>query len=529
MIHLAAAQSYWWIGFTDKKGTFGTLSQPEAYLSEKAIERRLRQGIAIDSTDLPVSRIYTDAILHTGAMLVHTSKWLNGITVKVDHDSIQQKWSELAFVREFQNTRPDPALKQAANKFEIKFSNAAADTSLYGSSLAQVNLMGADWLHQNGYSGKGLTIAVLDAGFLNANQLPSLQKLYLENRVAGTKDFVEPGSDFYSTHVHGTMVLSVMAGYLPGSLIGTAFEASYWLIRTEDAATEYIIEEDHWVAGAEFADSLGADIINSSLGYYTFDDPATNHTYADLDGKTTRVSLGAGFAAAKGMLVFTSAGNEASKPWKYIIAPADGVDVIAVGATDRNGNYASFSSVGPASDGTIKPDLAAMGSGVTVQYSNGQTGAANGTSFASPLLAGAAATLWQASPQATAGEIRQALIQSAHQQAAPDYLLGYGIPDLRLAHGLLNNFANDLISIPGNWRVFPNPFSNHITLLHAEGKTERVTITFYNSLGEKVFTQSHVAGRTLSEHQLAPLPPGFYLLQITGSDQSSTLRVIKSR
>ncbi len=528
IIHFASAQSYWWIGFTDKQGTTGTFAQPELYLSEKALERRLRQGIAIDSTDLPVSRSYTDSILQTGATLVHNSKWLNGITVKADNDSLQKIWSQFGFVRELQKSKPDPSIKRASLKFAEKFSTVESDTSLYGSSLKQASLIGAEWLHMQGYAGKGVMIALLDAGYFGANQLPSLKKLYQENRVLGTRDFVDPNSDFYTTHQHGMMVLSVMAGYLPGELIGTAYEADYWLIRTEDAGSEFIIEEDNWVAGAEFADSLGVDIINSSLGYYHFDDPTTDHTYANMDGRTTRVTRAANIANRKGILVFASAGNEANKPWRYIIAPADGEDVIAVGATDRYGNHASFSSIGPAANGDIKPNLAAMGSAVTTQYSGGHTGAASGTSFASPILAGAAASLWQANPQATADDLKYALINSGHQRAAPDQLLGYGIPDMRAANAQLNSFAKEGLPSGSAWRIFPNPFTDRITIISPTGKAETITISVWSLKGELLHKMSYFAGRQISDSRLEQLPPGFYLITVGNKGHSETLKLIKS-
>ncbi len=529
IFQVTSAQSYWWIGFTDKRGTAGTIEQPELYLSEKALERRNRQGIGIDSTDLPVSPLYLDSIVQSGATLVHSSRWLNGITVKAVNDSLQQFWSQLGFVRELQKTKPDPSLKQASLKFGEKFTTSASDTSLYGGSLHQSVLIGADWLHAQGYNGRGLTIAVLDAGFLKANEMPSLQRVYQENRIAGTRDFVDPHSDFYTTHVHGTMVLSVMAGYLPGSLIGTAYEANYWLIRTEDAGSEYIIEEDHWVAGAEFADSLGADIINSSLGYYYFDDPATSHSYSDMDGRTTRVTKAANIAAKKGMLVFASAGNEANKPWRYIIAPADGEEVIAVGATDRYGNYASFSSIGPAADGAIKPDLAAMGSAVTVQSSGGVSSAASGTSFASPLLAGAAASLWQSNLQATASEIKVALINSGHQRTHPDVLLGYGIPDMRAASLQLNTIAEKGIPVNTAWKIFPNPFTDQLTILPYTGMSESIAISVFNVKGEILFRMNQNTGRQITDSRLKLLAPGLYLIKVASKEHSETFRLIKTR
>ena len=355
-------------------------------------------------------------------------------------------------------------------------SETIIDTSLYGTSVHQVSQLNGHYFHQKGIKGQGMVIAVLDAGFYNADKLPSLSNLYETGKILGTRDFVNPSSDFYTEHWHGMMVLSTMGGYLPGELIGTAPEASYWLLRTEDAASEYLIEEDNWVAGAEFADSVGADIINSSLGYYEFDDSTMNHTYADMDGKTTRVTRGANMASSKGMLVFSSAGNEARNNWRKIIAPADGDHVIAVGAVDRNRNYASFSSVGPAADGAIKPDLAAMGSGTAVQGIIWDIVARSGTSFASPVLAGMAACLWQANPTVTAKEMARIMMLTGHQAIKPDTLLGYGIPDMQLADLILNQFNVPVAESSKNWKVFPNPFQSTLTIFSDSGFIGEVDI-----------------------------------------------------
>lgn len=524
------AQSWFWIGFKDKEGTHFTITKPEEILSPRSIERRARQNIPIDDSDLPVSRFYIDSVLRTGASLVHTSKWLNGITVKAENDSIAGIWNQFDFVTEVQLTKPfKPATKKAINKFGEPDYEISIDTSLYGSSVHQVSMLKGHYFHQKGIKGKGMVIAVLDAGFYDADKLPSLSHLYANGRILGTRDFVNPASDIYQEHPHGMMVLSAMGGYLPGELIGTAPEASYWLLRTEDAPTEYLIEEDNWVAGAEFADSVGADIINSSLGYFEFDDSTMNHTYADMDGKTTRVTRAANMAAQKGMLVFSSAGNEARNKWRYIIAPADGDRVIAVGAVDRYRNYAPFSSVGPSADGDVKPNLAAMGSGTAVQSTQGPIVARNGTSFSSPVLAGMAACLWQANPTTPAKEIARVMMMAGHQANNPDTLLGYGIPDMQLANMLLGPFNIQTTDSKNNWRVFPNPFSTTLTLFSESGFTGEVDIELTTLSGITVSKNRYDSNGYVRTSQFGQLAEGFYMIKISTGGQSETHRIIKAR
>ncbi|MCA1759001.1 MAG: S8 family serine peptidase, partial [Bacteroidales bacterium] len=319
------AQEYYWISFSDKNQTQFTISSPGDYLSERAIQRRIRQNIAIDSLDLPVNQNYVEEVINVGARLIHSSKWLNGITVKAETDNFAIKVSKLPFVVQCQLTKTTVTKSGVQKLIETSgFETVPIDTSIYGASVYQTSILNGQFLHNQNYRGQGIQIAVLDAGFLNANRYSAFDSLWANNQIMGTKDFVHPIADFFSTHYHGMSVLSCMGGNLPGSLIGTATKASYWMIRSEDTDSEFLIEEDNWVAAAEFADSVGVDIINSSLGYTQFDDSAMNHTYSEMDGKTTRITRGANIAASRGMLVVASAGNEGNKSWRYLGAPSDG-------------------------------------------------------------------------------------------------------------------------------------------------------------------------------------------------------------
>lgn len=316
---------------------------------------------------------------------------------------------DLDFIQFSELTKPGLVLKSTRNKFEVERQLSETDPAVYGSSIHQLTLFNGQFLHEHNYLGEGIQIAVLDAGFYKADELPAFAAMRAENRILGTRDFAEPSGNVYQKHEHGTNVLSTMGGELTGQLIGTAPKASYYLLRSEDDFSEFLIEEDNWVAAAEYADSLGCDIINSSLGYAFFDDENMDHTYADMDGQTTRVTRAANMAAQKGMLVFASAGNEAANDWKYMVAPSDGDLVIGVGAVNKDSIWAPFSSLGPTSDGDVKPNLAAIGWGTIIQDDDGAVKPANGTSFSSPVLAGMAACLWEANPQASNFEIKEAL------------------------------------------------------------------------------------------------------------------------
>jgi len=530
---IANGQTCYWVSFTDKSGTPFSLDFPEDFLSQRALERREKQNITVDSLDLPVNPDYIEQVLGLDAELVHSSKWLNGITVRTCRDSFPEKALQLDFVSEVELTKTTINNKSAVNKFLDPFAPGQLleiDTTLYGMSAYQISQINGQFLHNQDYKGQNMQIAVLDAGFYNADQYPAFDSLWHDGRVLGTRDFVYPGSDVYKNNYHGMSVLSIMAGNKHGQLIGTAPKASYWLIRTEDINSEFLIEEDNWVAGAEFADSVGVDIINSSLGYFIFDDSTMNHTYSDMDGHTTRVTKAANIAASRGILVFASAGNEGNKnnDWKYIIAPSDGDSVIGVGAVNKEGVAAPFTSYGPSSDNEVKPNITAMGWNTVVQKSNGTFGTGNGTSYSSPVMAGIAACLWQANPNATASQIKLAIEKSAHLYINPDSLLGFGIPDMMIADQILKTTLLDHYETHANWLVYPNPADDYLILQkHSRTAFGQVRITFY-SLEGKVLRQEHrpdasrIILRGLNKFQ-----QGILLLQIISENTKETVKIRK--
>ncbi len=526
------AQNYFWIGFTDKNNSEYSLDHPEMYLSERAIQRRSNQNIAIDSLDLPVKQNYIDSVLTLDVELVHASKWLNGITVRCDSATLADSLGYWSFIREVQLTKPDISTKSLYNKFadEQLSDLAPIDTSVYGASVHQIGMMEGQVLHNENFRGQGMQIAVIDAGFYKADELPAFDSLWANNQILGTKDFVNSADDFFSTNYHGMSVLSCMGGNIPGELIGTAPKAAYWLLRSEDSGSEFIIEEDNWVAAAEFADSVGVDIINSSLGYTEFDDASTNHTYADMDGKTTRVTKGANIAASRGMLVFASAGNERDNSWFRIVAPSDGVNVIGVAAVDTNFSPAFFSSAGPAVDGALKPNVSAMGYQTTLQRSNGTVGVANGTSFSSPVLAGMAASLWQAYPEKTAVEIKTALEESGHLYNSPDSLQGYGVPNMQVACSLLNPAAAEITTENRSWTIFPNPVKDRIVLKSATNiQSGRLDIKLYALDGRMVNNWQLPAAPTVTLNNLETTESGIFLLLVKTKKGVETFKINKIR
>ncbi len=525
LIAQTVTKNTYWVQFKDKSGTIFSIDKPEAFLSDRAIQRRQRQHINIDENDLPVSKIYLDSLKKRGLEIVHTSKWLNGATVRTSDTILIKQIAEISFISQVQLTKPGLLTKSVIDKFSSEKSNTY-DSTQYGNALTQLTQLNGQYLHQLGFRGKGIQIAVLDAGFYNANTITAFDSLRNSNRILGIRDFVDPKSNIYNQNYHGMSVLSCMAGNVPGNLIGTAPDASYYLFRTEDVSSEYLIEEDNWVAAAEYSDSLGVDLINSSLGYSQFNDAKMNHSYSDLNGKTTRVTKAANMAFQKGILVFASAGNEGTNTWKKIIAPADGENVIAVGAIDKNGLRASFSSYGPAYGGATKPNIVAMGVSTCLVTSNLILGAASGTSFSSPVLAGMGACLLQANPYCTVKQIKLAIEEAASQYSKPDSLLGYGIPDFGIANQYLSTAS---ISAEPGWIVYPNPFSDYFILKNNGISTNNILfISIYTINGMCVWEKTFASTESVILNNLSTLPQGILIMRIRFGEDEQHLKLIKT-
>jgi serine protease AprX len=544
------APNKYFIRFTDKNNSPFSIDNPSEFLSQRAIDRRSNQGIPVDITDLPVNPSYLQGISGTGAVILNPSKWLNGVSVFTDDPSVLDAISELPYVKSISKS-PQPVNQSVSSpvhsekpffKSEIYGQSAGPNTKQgedigsfnYGQGFNQIHMLNGDALHDMGYRGQGMVIAVLDGGFYHVNSLAVFDSLWQNNQILGTKDFVNGGEVNYEGATHGAMVLSCMGGNYPGELIGTAPKASFWLLVSEDVNSEYIVEEYNWVSAAEFADSVGADVMNSSLGYTEFDDPVQNHTYAETDGNTCPSTIGADMAAKKGILVVNSLGNSGGDDWYYLSAPSDGDSVLGIGAVDADGNYASFSSHGPSYDGRVKPDVVAQGSWdyVVDPYGGGFT-FGSGTSFASPVLAGASTCLWQANPLLNNMEIADAIRKSASQYNSPDDMLGYGIPDFLLANNILT-IVDGPVAENSSLKIYPNPFSDGFTVEtwgHGgmgaginNGTVEISDITGRIVLSQKVSIDN---SGTIRIDRLNQAPNGMYFVKVTLNGELYQQKIVK--
>ena len=512
------APGKYFVAFTNKNNTPYSVSSPLAFLSQRAIDRRAAHGINVTSQDLPVTPAYVDSVIAHGATVLNKSKWLNGVIIQTNDTNVVNSIQALPFVSEIKILRADNSLLKGKFAFTDKFEEitaskifAAESADDYGPALRQLQMLNGDFLHSQGLTGAGMLIAVLDAGFKGANTIEAFQHLFAGNKVLATHDFVDGDNNVYGHHSHGTTVLSCMAANLPGYMIGTAPDAQYILLRTEDAPTEYIVEEYNWACGAEYADSAGADVFNSSLGYTTFNDTLYNHTYADMDGNTTVVTIAADIAASKGILVVNSAGNTGAG---HINAPADGDSVLAVGGVDAQENIYDQSSHGPSYDGRVKPNVCAQGFNTYLAFDNGAFGRGSGTSFASPIIAGMAACLWQAFPALSNMDILHAIEQSADRYQYPDTEFGYGIPDMKLAWLSLGGTAPPSDDVLLN--LYPNPFTSSLTLSFYTPLETTSQIEIFDMSGKGIYNNQDIKGRYYHILNIDhPLSKGVYVLRLT--------------
>ncbi|WP_353721483.1 S8 family peptidase [Dyadobacter sp. 676] len=523
--------------FKDKTNSTYSVDKPTEFLSQRAVDRRKKQNIPVTANDFPVNDDYLSAIRQTGAKVIYPTRWFNGALIEASDAQLAQiktmpfyKGIELNLpVANITSKSPGIARTGATHR---KF--GTTEDIDYGQMNAQLALMEVPDLHKKGYQGENMLIAVLDNGFSRADQVSYFKQLRDDKRIIDTHDFVARDGNVYNDGSHGLSVLSTIAAYLPGTLVGTAFNASFALYVTENNAGESPYEEITWLMAAERADSLGADVINSSLGYTTFDDefdtPAYNHTYKDLDGKTTIVSRAARYATRKGILVVNSAGNDGNNSWHYIGAPADVDSVLTVGASDYNRSYASLSSVGPNSAGVQKPDVAAVGAGTIVGDLGGGATSGYGTSYSAPQIAGLAAAFWQAFPQLTAQQVIYALKKSGHLAASPDNLLGYGVPNAVKAQEIARNEFAPLGTegeLLGSVILAPNPAQNEVTLSIPQTLAGKLAdIKLYAAGGAEMHSAT---ARLNAKHTIATgsLASGLYLVRLKVNNQERTLKFIK--
>jgi len=521
----------YWIQFTDKANSPYSISSPSLFLSQRAIDRRVIQGIQINTLDIPVNQTYVDSMINSGFDVFDESKWFNGVLATVPDSTIFQILSGISFVQSYKYVRPLIAKKNKSKKEDL---GTLSDYYNYGMGTDQILMLNGNYLHNQGYRGDGMLIALLDVGWIGTNSSPIFDSIFNNNRIISTRDFVTGKNDntVYESGSHGTSVLSTIGVIANGSLVGTAPHASFTLLKSEDADGEYIFEEYTWVCAAEYADSLGADIISSSLGYTTFDDTTQNHTWNDIDGETSVASISATIAARKGILVCISAGNSGSQPWHKIGIPADADSILAVGAVDTLQQPASFTSVGPSADGRVKPDVAAMGKGTAVVDVGGNVVNGNGTSFSCPIIAGMSACLWQAFPNATNMQIREAIIKSASQYYNPDTLLGYGIPNFYTSFLILNGIAVHNMNKEQIINVYPSPFSSQLNVEFISEKSNNISIEIIDILGKTVYkTNKNIIPNDyniIKINNINDLNSGIYFVKIQTQSGSYKKLVVKS-
>ena len=534
------ATNIYWVQFTDKNDSPYSIDAPEAYLSQRALDRRARLGIAIDEYDLPVNPQYLQAVAECGATLINPSKWLNGVSVYTSSSVVIDAINALEFVEVVRNCENDPEAqknKEISQSFEMKDSGMARNSKgYYGGAQTQVYQLNVQQLHEMGFDGTGIVIAVLDGGFVGTDIHHCFDNMREEGRLLGVRDFVYGSTSVYSQSSHGTSCLSTIGAYDPNNMVGTAPKASFYLLHTEDGDHETILEEYNWVSGAEYADSLGVDVCSTSLGYIDFDSNMSqwDHPIEHFDGHTAPMTIGAEIAVSRGIICTNSAGNEYDG-YCTLGIPADAEHIITVGAVDGNGYRADFSSVGPTYDGRIKPDVMAMGEGTYVASGNpggwyGDYYNGNGTSFSNPVLAGAVACLRQAFPNSSVQEICDVLRQTGDHADNPDNQYGYGIPDFAEAFNVLQLLHVDDTFVQKNEiiDVYPNPSNGEVHFRMKEGYQAEINV--FDAMGRHL-AHYHFNGlnHTSLELFINGLKNGVYFVKAESELGSQTVKLVVTK
>ena len=530
-----AGSSYYFVQFTDKADNGYTISHPEAYLSPRALERRRLQHIPVSQDDMPLTSHYVNAVAQYADRVSHVLRWENAIIIASSDTSLPHKLRLLPFVRTVLRMSGDglSLRNKQLDVQHIQSKSAEMDTGFYGVASNQNVMIGVNKLHQRGYWGDGVLIAMMDAGFTNINTNVYFNRNFDLSKVLYTWNYVYADSNVYGYDDHGAWTFSDIAAYLPYHMVGTAPDASFLLFVTEDVRSEKIIEEYNWAAAAELADSMGADVFSTSLGYTTFDpvDSIYSHTYADMNGHTTPIAKAVNRAASKGIIVVNSAGNEGNGPWHYIATPGDADSGVAVGAVDPMGFIANFSGYGPNSSGMIKPDVCAQGSTANVVNVLGGIGGAYGTSFSCPITAGAFVCLRQAFPSVPCMALVDAVRRTGSYYTHPDGHYGYGIPDFGRAFEYLSGiYGADTVVDLSRTRLFPMPFTNSIRVIAADIEGDTIHSSMYDMAGRKVWENTVYVGNsyfnTFTLYPPATLADGVYVLNI---NETYTYRIVKAR
>lgn len=535
------------IRLKDKAGTPFSIEKPSQFLSGKSIKRRLKQNIPIDFSDLPVNSRYIDSIRLAGNVtILNWSKWLNQVCIQTTDAAALAKINSFPFVvssNPVMRVQADRTVAETRNKFNEEFYPVAAVTQStrttadyfnYGNSYAQIHIHEGEYLHNKGFRGEGMLMAMFDAGYRNYLTITAFDSIRNNGQVIETYDFVNNEFSVNEDDAHGMSCFSIIAGNWPGQLVGSCPKAKYFLYRTEDVSSEYPVEEQNWAAAAERADSIGVDVFTTSLGYTTFDNPLFNHTYAEMNGRISIIARANAMAARKGIISVVAAGNDGNNAWHFIGTPADTDSVVTVGAVNGAGVVAGFSSYGPASDGRVKPTVASLGLGTATAGLNNLPVFGNGTSFACPNLAGLITCLWQAFPEFTNMEIIEAVKKSSNNYTTPNDRIGYGIPNFHKAFDDLYQQriakANAILG-NNNWiKAYPNPFKGNVTVLIMPKYSGTATFRLFGLDGKNYFTKqvTTVQGQPqyLSFDDLQPLSRGIYMLQYRNVTEKGSITLV---
>ncbi|TBR18702.1 MAG: T9SS type A sorting domain-containing protein [Chitinophagaceae bacterium] len=545
-LHSEAQLNRYVIKFSHKGSNPFSISNPSSFLTSRAINRRTKYNLTIDSTDLPITPRFLDSIRNTpNVTVLNKSKWLNLVVIFTTDPAALTKINSFPFVQSV-NTIAARVVSENATlhpKFQEEtiqatgnlLSSRTENTTInYGQTFGQINFHNGQFLHDRGFQGEGMILAMLDAGYLSYKTNPAFDSIRINNQIIGEWNFVGNAQNTDAYHGHGMNCLSTIAANRPGLMVGTAPHAKFWLFISEDVFSEYPIEEVNWAAAAEYSDSVGADIISSSLGYQDFDNPIFDHLYPDRNGNTSIVTKAADLAAKKGMIVMNSAGNYGgfADQRKYISCPADGDSVVAVGATNVGGGIANFSSWGPNSAGKIKPNVVSVGQGTIIANSIGNPVSGNGTSFSNPNMAGLVTCLWGAFPEYSNMKIIDALQRSAHKFSSPDDRFGYGIPNMRTAYYLLKqDKSRQQFGASGWFRATPNPFTTQIDAAFIADNSGTIKLYLKNISGIALDSVSFISDsldyKTHSFLNLGGLPAGYYSVQYKSISKDSSITLTK--
>ena len=520
----SAQENRYMIFFRDKAMTSYSTAQPLEFLSQRAVDRRIRQGIAVTEQDIPVNENYVEGVSDAGASVFFRTRWMNGLLVQCEASLIPTLES-LPFVDRVEFVAPN---KKLLSSGRTKGHQKTKGTKMAVKTQIQLEMIGLDAMQSAGYKGETIRIGIFDSGFQGVNGTVPFQHIFAEGRIdlESSKDFVFNSGDVFQYDEHGTEVFSVIAAFQEGNFVGGSYEANYQLFITEDVNSEYRIEEYNWLFAAEMADSSGVDVINASLGYYDFDDTSMNYSKDEMDGNSTVVTKAAQFATDRGMVIVCSAGNEGSIAWQIITAPADARDVLAVASVNSGGQRSTTSSIGPSADGRIKPDVAALGVNTSVIKPDGSAGSASGTSLSSPLVASLVAGVWQRYPQLTNKELIDAVRESASQADNPDFLLGYGIPNFKAVVNFLDEHPQN-----NPFEVYPNPvLADTLTIRPFDpGQITSCRVEILSSQGQLVHSTEAAfswLNRTYTAN-LSQFAAGMYYLRIHWGEKRYTFKLVK--